>query len=235
MRATFTVKPTGGLCNYLRVVFSYWLYCKKTNQRLVVLWIPTDECPGFFLDYFQPLEGVTFIEAFEPGIFVSYSGNRWHPDYNPYKMFIYDGLKPLNYIQNEINEKVDYMGHYIAVHIRRTDHSDLAIVNHSFTQDIDFIDFIKEFPAHNVYIATDNRDTQDDFVARFPLQIKGVPWIEPIDSLRQTTFKQAMIDLFVCIKASKFMGSGYSSFSGTIQQFRQTCDSEGKFQFTIPY
>jgi hypothetical protein len=83
----YIVEPTGGLCNYLRVVFSYWLYCKKEGKTLTVIWKETSECPGFFLDYFYPLEGVIFLKKKSEEL-VNFHGDRWHPDYNPYAMFI---------------------------------------------------------------------------------------------------------------------------------------------------
>lgn len=33
-----TIKPTGGLCNYLRVLFSYYEYARKNNLKLNVIW-----------------------------------------------------------------------------------------------------------------------------------------------------------------------------------------------------
>lgn len=40
--------PTDGLCNYLRVVFSYNKYAKSINERLTVIWRITGACNGFF-------------------------------------------------------------------------------------------------------------------------------------------------------------------------------------------
>ena len=49
----YVIHPRGGLCNYLRVVFSYYIKARKLNQELVVIWKITSECNGFFLDYFM--------------------------------------------------------------------------------------------------------------------------------------------------------------------------------------
>ena len=40
--------PTGGLCNYLRVIFSYYEYAKTINCKLIVVWKKTNACNGFF-------------------------------------------------------------------------------------------------------------------------------------------------------------------------------------------
>lgn len=57
------IQPKGGLCNYLRVIFSYYSKCCKENNELVVIWIKTSPCPGYFLDYFTPIDKVTFYES----------------------------------------------------------------------------------------------------------------------------------------------------------------------------
>lgn len=47
-----TIQPVGGLCNYLRVIFSYYVYATNMNEQLLVIWNETEYCNGFFLDYF---------------------------------------------------------------------------------------------------------------------------------------------------------------------------------------
>jgi hypothetical protein len=233
--ASFTVKPTGGLCNYLRVVFSYWIHCKASNLNLIVLWTITEECPGFFLDFFEPLEGVSFIKEWNPTLFISYQGNRWHPNYNPYEQFIYKGLQLLPTMNHILEHRRLLLGDYVALHIRRTDHTYLAQIHNSYTDDQEFTEFVKKYPNQTVYLSTDNRQTQEDYMAMFPNKIKYIQWIEPSESLRQTTLEEAILDLFLCIRASQFKGSSYSSFSGTIQQFREPTDSQNQFQSSLPY
>jgi len=162
MSEPYAVQPSGGLCNYLRVVFSHWLHCKKTGIPLTVIWQVTSECNGFFLDYFEPLEGVTFLKE-NSELPVTYIGNRWHDEYNPYQGFIYEGLKPLSWLQEKIDVKKAALGNYISVHIRRTDHVWLAKAEHHYTSDDEFIEFIRQHPNDNLYIATENRSTQDKF------------------------------------------------------------------------
>ena len=58
MSDIYVIKPSGGLCNYLRVIFSYYQYAQKINKKLVVIWTVTRFCNGFFLDYFEPVENI---------------------------------------------------------------------------------------------------------------------------------------------------------------------------------
>lgn len=234
MSIDYIVKPDGGLCNYLRVVFSYWLYCKREGKNLGVIWSITDECPGFFLDFFEPLEGVEFFKE-DPELPIDYSGNRWHPDYNPYIMNIYNGLNLLQVFKMKLSMIQLTLGNYIAVHIRRTDHMWLAIAENTYTDDNEFISFINEYPDHNLYIATDNRDTQDHFYALYKDRIKVIEFITPTSSLRQTGLEESILDLFICIHSDHFKGSGWSSFSATINQIKEPVNSGGYFGKIISY
>lgn len=234
MSESYLVQPTGGLCNYLRVVFSHWLYCKKEGIPLTVIWEVTSECNGFFLDYFEPLEGVTFLKE-NSGLPVTYSGNRWQQEYNPYQRFIYEGLKPLPWLQEKINAKKVMLGNYVSVHIRRTDHVWLAKAEYHYTSDDEFIEFIKMYPNENLYIATDNRLTQDQFHALFHDKMLATDFIESSDSLRQTNIEQAILDIFVCANSLHFKGSGFSSFSATIYQMREPTKSDHLFERILGY
>lgn len=231
----YCIEPKYGLCNYLRVVFSYLLYCKKYNKNLVVIWNITDECPGFFLDYFQPLEGVEFLKTTNPGLKVNFCGDHWHPEYNPYEMFIFSGLQILPHIKHNLLEKRNKLNKYIAVHIRRTDHSCLAKAMKHYTDDIEFIQFINQHPDYNLYIATDNIDTQVQFYSLYKDRIKAIEFIRPSNSRRQTTIEEAILDMFICIQASHFMGSGWSSFTATIEQCRKSIASDLLFDKPVSY
>jgi len=234
MTPDIIVKPDGGLCNYLRVVFSYWLYCKREKKTLGVIWIVTSECPGFFLDYFEPLDNVVFFKN-EDGLQINVCGNRWHPEYSPYEMFIYSDLRVLPFIQVKLISISSQLNKYIAVHIRRTDHIWLAKAEYNYTDDNEFIDFVNQYPGYNLYIATDNRETQDKFYTLYKDRIPIIHLITPSQDLRQTTIEEAILDMFICIQASQFKGSGWSSFSRTIEQYRNPVNDDMRYNEIIPY
>ena len=234
MNPDFIVKPDGGLCNYLRVVFSYWLYCKREKKTLGVVWTVTTECPGFFLDYFEPLDGVVFFKD-DTGLKINFSGNRWHSEYNPYEMFIYSDLKVLPHIKLKLLSITSKLDNYIAIHIRRTDHVWLAKAEHRYTGDDEFIQFVNKYTEYNLYIATDNRETQDKFYSLYKDRIPIIHFITPSQDLRQTTIEEAILDMFICIQASQFKGSGWSSFSRTIEQYRNPINDDMRYNEIIPY
>ena len=47
------IKVTGGLCNRLRAVFSYFLKAKDDKTNLLVIWISDKYCNGYFENYFK--------------------------------------------------------------------------------------------------------------------------------------------------------------------------------------
>ena len=133
------IKPVGGLCNLLRATFSYYHYAKSIDAKLVVIWEPDKDCNGFFLDYFEPVEGITFLRNNKDNFGITYSGCHWHPSYDPYEMFLYQDLKPLPHVMTEVNKKMSLLGgNYVAVHIRRTDHNGGPLGR---TGDGEFIEF----------------------------------------------------------------------------------------------
>lgn len=218
--------PKYGLCNYLRVIFSWNLYAKSIDKKLIVLWNITQDCPGFFLDYFKPIKNVKILKDYDIESYetIDYEGCMWHPDYDPFKMFIYEGLKPLPYINKIINiKKKIFEGNcYTAVHIRRTDHVNLAKRNGQFTTDKEFIDYISESECNGLYIATDNKVTYDYFKEKFPgkIIIKKYHRRKESRGLRYTSMLDAVLDIYMCVNSDEFMGSGYSSFSELIYHLR---------------
>ena len=222
------VRPEGGLCNYLRVIFSWLLYTRSKNERLIVLWKVTDACPGWYLDYFNPIKGVNFIknDFEEYKELITYKGCGWHKDYNPYKVFIYSDLKLRPHMREIIRERMAEMDNkYIAVHIRRTDHVWLAKKNNCFTPDEDFMKFIRDSKGmNNLYIATDNPGTYDKFSRIFRWKKINKYHDCCTASLRKTSMQDSIIDIYMCVGADKFKGSGYSSFSDLIYHLRSQED-----------
>lgn len=206
------VTPTGGLCNKLRVVFSYYKLAKHRNLPLVVIWETGKECNGFFLDYFQAVPGITFERSNSNNRTIDYRGCRTHKDYFP----DYDELQLMPYMTSKIQNKIRVLGsQYIAVHVRRTDHVELAKKRNQYTGDEEFYKFIDAYPQCNLYIATDNKQTYDEFRNKYNRRVK-LPYNENVDDLRQTSLEDSILDLYMCMHSYKFKGSGWSSFSELI-------------------
>ena len=82
---------------------------------------------------------------------------------------------------------------------------------------------MERYPDNKIYLATDNSETQDLFVERYGKDrvVYNMPILAGDDSkIRQTSIKDAVIDLFACARALHFKGSGYSSFSSIIQKLK---------------
>lgn len=210
---SYIIVPTGGLCNRLRVIFSWLQYSIEQQKHLMIIWQQCEECPGIFLDYFKCPSNCTFIENQET---YTYKGCLIHPlikiDKNTYKdLILKDEIDLL--LTNTINE----YGKYNSVHIRRTDLNPLLKrANQHYTSDDLFYDFIHKSDKM-VYLATDNADTQIKYYNLFPQKILIRSFIQPKDKLRQTPIKDAILDAFICINSDKFLGTHYSSFSNFIR------------------
>jgi len=197
-----------------------------------VLWQNSKDCPGIYLDYYEPLPNVNFVTSIKPGVKIDYIGNYWHPDFNPYladgKLGFYDKLKLKSYMENIVSDKINKLGkNYISVHIRRTDHVILAKSKSKYTTDDDFIEFIDKHDSNsNIYIATDNLETYNKFKKLYPDRIKFDYHKEENKNVkkceRTTSLQDAIIDLHMCISSVEFKGSGFSSFSGLISCVRKS-------------
>ena len=216
-----TICPQGGLCNYLRVVFSYYEYARQNNIELNVIWISTPECPGFFLDYFEPVPHINFInfklEDQIPNINCHYIGFSIKGGYPPK----YENLKLKTSLKKCILTKVDILNkNYISVHIRRTDHIMGAKKNNCYTDDEEFIKFLNS-SNKNIYIATDNEITYNKFKSLYNGRIKFNYHKTNNNKVRHTSLHDAIIDMYMCVYSDNHKGSGYSSFSDLISTLRK--------------
>ncbi len=213
-----TIIPEDGLCNYLRVVFSYYKYTRENNLKLNVIWIKTDSCPGYFLDYFEDIPDANFKKNIDKDVKIDYKGCYIMKNYQPN----YDKLKLKSHIKKIIFDKLDTLNrNYISVHIRRTDHISGAKNNNSYTEDEDFINFLNKYDNNkNIYIATDNEITYNKFKKIYQNRIKLDYHKTNNNSLRKTSLQDAIIDIYMCVYSEEFYGSGWSSFSTLIKMLR---------------
>lgn len=214
------IHPICGLCNYLRVVFSYYQKALKDNEELVVIWRKTAECPGYFLDYFEKIDKIKFVSDNKNFKNIYYKGFSICPEFLPN----YKYLKPCKKISKKIIKNIKLLeNNYDAIHIRRTDHIAIAKSFNKFTSDEEFIDFVDKSKSKYLYIATDNRETQNKFFDKYSKKLKVIKFIDSskIKNLRKTSLEDAIIDLFMCVYSKNFKGSSFSSFSDTIRDIRK--------------
>jgi hypothetical protein len=241
------VRAKGGLGNKLRVVLSYReAHVIDGGMHLVVVWVVDEECPARFLDLFEPLGGVTFVDSDDPAIESKLRAlgapegttmprdMRTHPSIaachseaerwlSEREAAMYLNLRPLAELADEVAQCVARNGSSCcAVHVRRTDHVKLWGIS---TPDSEFFRFVDAHAAADatVFVATDNVDTQTAFQARYGSE--RVRTVAPIDAapttLRHTPLSDAVIDLYVCAAAEIFKGTRGSSFSDAIWMLRR--------------
>ena len=215
------IKPTGGLCNKLRVVMSYYEDAMKKKEKLIVVWYQDINCNGNYTDYFCSLPNAEFI-------YKDYHGKVDYCGFSAlYKVTNYHRLKLLPYMVETVNKKRNLLeNNYMAIHVRRTDHIEVAKRRNRYTTDEDFFKFIDKY-KNNVkylYVATDNKETYEMFQKKYPKLIQ-FPYHEEVKgSNRNTSLQDAIIDLYMCIFSNHFQFSGQSSFSDVILQTRKNQD-----------
>jgi len=160
-------------------------------------------------------------------------------------------LRPVDEIQEKINLNLSKLGSdFISVHIRRQD-GDKQVQNEEenrlrniylkatrpqFKQKIfderrillenrknhqEHINFINAHPNNNIFVATDNKNSQLFFQKKYKERIKSMKMIEDNDKFRKTSLEDAVVDMWTCAHAKYFLGSPGSSFSVWINNLRE--------------
>jgi hypothetical protein len=208
----------GGLCNRLRALLSY----RALHGSIEAIWTPEDMVShAAFLDVFEPLHGVTFVDANG-----GWDVQAWAPAPDAPKGWElgYAELKPVA----DVRRRIGWGMPYDAVHIRRTDYlPNMA----SLGQDVEPINAFLEWASMSslLYVATDNGTTQravkearqrDGLRTFWATSLDGSDEQGLVDHRRNGTLADAVVDLYMCVDGNKFMGSTGSSFSDTINILR---------------
>lgn len=219
-----------GLCNRLRLIAAYKHLSDIKNKQIEFFWVKSPQCNGLFEDLFQPIPNINFTE-------LKY-GTRVRPKQTATKLDLFPHdekiknknhliFKPVNSIMNEVKETQKRIGDdYISCHIRRTD---IITIQKKYNieppSDQYFIDFIESHPDKKVFLATDNRTTQEKFIKMFPKRLVYACVIQGDGSKRHpkrtTSIQDAVKDLFVCIGSTHFTGTTCSSYSTFIENYKK--------------
>jgi hypothetical protein len=214
------IRAFGGLANRLRVVLSY----RAAFGPLEIVWRPDGEIAyGRFLDVFEPLHGVTFLDE-------AICGTKTLDPYPAAPADWQRGYSELR-LRREWEAKLTYLlsptVDYSAIHIRRTDHVQLAKACGTYTDDDAFRKWLRACES-TVYVAADNGTTQAAYLAylaeagRASIVYEVIPEHPDQDKggRRNTTLAHCAVDLFACVRAKSFMGSGESSFTNLVHTLR---------------
>jgi len=207
-----------GLCNRLRVMFSYLM---RYPPPLTVTWIKDRDCDAHFQDLFEygSLKNIVIFDEL-PGYekrvdvrtFEKHPQITWKEVGNALKLH----LRPIPSLQQRISNQLQTMGpDFVAVHIRRTDHVALAREHDKFTEDDVFLQFLDKQNG-NIWCATDNEETCKLLFARYGQRVRYLHHSEG----RFGPLQDAVVDMYLCINASEFQGTKFSSFSRCIKEMR---------------
>lgn len=190
------IKPTGGLCNYLRVIFSWLLKARQKQEHLTVIWTKTTACNGYYDDIFEPVKDMTVV--------------RWTT-----KPLTYEGCNPCGdySLVRELIPKVSLcQSPQAAIHVRGTDFG---------KPDYELFErFIEQHEGGKIFLSTDDVVTQRHFMTKYPDRILFTEQIKDTSSLRHTSLKTAVHDLYTCVRAHSFLGTQKSSFTEMIELLR---------------
>ncbi len=209
------VRVRGGLCNRLRVIFSYYALALRENRNPYIIQWP--ENFDHFLDVFEPISRITFENPCTRHTIISTNSTL---NQYPWQHLLRE-LVPKPKLQCTINTLKECLGScYIAIHMRRTDHVHLAKKQQCFTTNAMFYDFVDRLPKTlKIFVASDNPQSLATMKQRYGTRILNNAVFTPGKTYKQgrhTNLDTAAIDLFVCASAAYFHGSGWSSFSGMI-------------------
>lgn len=218
-RRRFRLHPIGGLCNRLRAMLSY----RAAHGALDVIWDATADVSGAsWLDVFLPLRAIRFV-----------SGGWDHEDYAPRQPQPeeweegYLELVPTPEIAATIGAHLSTLRldhpRYVATHIRRGDHVP------NYPEPLPPLEaharWATLFPGVPLWLAADCEETRQKM--RVLHKCHTGSWIGGSDvqgledHTRNGTLAQAVVDLFMCAKASAFIGTPGSSFTDTIHALRR--------------
>ena len=226
-KETIVLKPKAGLSNRLRFLFSFIYKMKKENiqKNLIVIWENNANCNGYLDNIICPLDNCTILHNNNKNFIINDSSCGPVTKYKSCNYLENLGFKPLPILLEKIINIIKKLDNkYIAVHIRRTDltnHLKHMKRMHRYTDDKLFIDFLNNNKDYNIYLATDNNDTQEYYLKLYKNRIKYINIIQKIKKHRQTSLEDALIDMFVCALANKFQGTDYSSFTDFINLIRR--------------
>ena len=233
--------PQHGLCNRLSWLCGFYSYNRAMSHRCqnkecicYIKWTPASACNGHFLEIFKLLPNSKFVKNDKevPTGIKRYSGQHSVP--NVYiKYFKVDIINPeieceifgflrfndeVRKISHEFISKYFNKKNTIGLHVRRTDHIGLAKGRGNYTNDDYFFKIIKDEiekdSAVVFFLSTDNRNTQENFLEKYPKNVVVYKKIEKLkNSFRHTSLFDTGIDISLLTYCKRVEGSFHSSFS----------------------
>ena len=156
---TIVIKPTGGLCNRFRFIFSFIRKFIDENKfhkyKFIIVWKIDNCCNGHIDCFFQDIENVKFVSNYDKKPYLSGS-KIIMKNYNNInyleKIPIFLNTNMFNKIRKIIMKKLK--NNYISIHIRRTDLQNILENKdkrkNKIVSDEKYIEFINKFKKKNI-------------------------------------------------------------------------------------
>jgi hypothetical protein len=212
-----------GLCNRLRAIVTFKnLY----TGPFFIYWKQDEACNGYFSEVFNAIEGHPILENIHPKDLdnMNLIDNGCNPflDYPDLGYDVFKMFEPNDSVLKAI-EDLKLPDKYDAIHLRGTDRSGWAEIKNE-----ELVGLVDN-SEHPIFIATDDIKKYEECVNLFGDRIIKSGF-KPLDGLRQTTLKRAVVDLFVCVNSENFSGSTGSSFSGQIEFMKTYKENYEKYK-----
>jgi len=208
-----------GFCDRFVHLFVLLDIARQNQKSLHCFWRKNYACRGHFLDVFEPIEDVIFLNY--PLNITKFKKVPWK---NIYKINFWKDLVLKKSIEKEIYDFKKFLNFdYIAVHVRRTDKMDPKLKIKNVTTDEQFFKFIDDNKKNKkIFLATDNSDTQKNFKKRYGNDLVFYSNIIDVKgNTRNTSFAHSIIDFYLCINSQNFLGSHYSWWYFFINKIRE--------------
>lgn len=235
-----------GFANQLRLALAgSFLVINGYINTYTQEWVLNNHNNVDFLNYFQPLEGVIFKKVNIEHSINSTTFEMMIRTYTKNKVSPLDALQEVksNLIPNQcVNQELELflknkdLNNSVGIHARRT--CKLSFLNLEESKyrseckihsNQELLDNIKDF--NNIYLATDNKETQKWFKDRLGDRVwfyssilngKEMPDFPYSREhvTRYTAPLHTVIDFLVLLKVGVFLGTNQSSFSGLIKNIR---------------
>ena len=238
-----------GLANRLRSLAAFMIVTEKlyNTSNVIAQWQIVEACNGHFLEVFQPLDDVLFVNKwqrprFTEGALATFDSvhtfSRILDSYNLLKFRYleqekYKLFKPTDYLLDEVHRFVLTYGicHCVGVHIRHTDLDRNSYARADHSSDNPFFEFIDSFSSTQcVYLMTDNALTQKKFRGRYGSRLytyttiknSTTPQHQLSNNHRFTSFFHTLVDVLISAFTYEFKGSRLSSLSAAVRLFNNT-------------
>lgn len=226
------IHAAGGLANRIIELLSFLAIARRDHRPLIVLWQSTPECPASLTDLFEPLPGDVHVirrKSQAPANLTASFGYP-HPDFDmallgPMALAL---LRPQPQAATVIHDVLRKLGSaFSAAHMRRTD------LPHTSGRAGELLDAAVAAWACNdsrpLFVSADQPRSLEVILralppaqvhSQLPRQLARRKPGGADDALRMTPVTAALVDLWVCSHAARFVGTPGSTFSVVVEALR---------------